>query len=412
MSGPAVRVAVAGIAVGIVVMLLTIAIAIGFKREIRNKIIGFGSHIQVVNFDNNNTYQMQPIWASDSLLDVLRGIPEVASVETFCTKPGIIKTDDAFQGIVLKGRSGARDAQRAMSEREGSLPEASTRSATQGNDFFQDNLVEGVMPAASNEVLLSATLARKLHLQLGDRIFCHFIDQSVRTRRYTIVGLYDTRFADYDELFVIGMMEEVQRLAEWDSCEVGGIEIRLRDFSTLYTAADKVYDLTANRPDAAGNFLYTQTVEELNPAIFSWLRLLDMNVVIIIILMLCVSGLCIISGLIILILDSIQMIGLLKALGATNRFLRQTFLYEAFFLIGKGMLWGNIVGLGFCVLQYYTHLLPLDPQTYYVSYVPIALSPWAWLLLNLGTLAISMLVVLGPSAIVSKISPAKVMHFE
>lgn len=389
MSRPAVKVAVAGIAIGMVVMLCTIAIAIGFKREVRNKIIGFGSHIQVVNFDNNNTYQMQPICGNDSLLEVLRTVPYVKEATTFCTKPGIIKTDDAFQGIVLKGRGSSR-----------------------ADGFFRDNLVEGRLPEEQNEVLISRTLSRQLKLQPGDRFYCYFIDQNVRARRYTVSGLYDTRFSDYDNLFIIGNLQEIQRLSEWEGDEVSGIEITLNDFGKLYEAADMIYDLTANRPDADGHFLYTQTVEELNSAIFSWLRLLDMNVVIIIILMLCVSGLCIISGLIILILDSIQLIGLMKALGATNRFLRKTFLYEALFLIGKGMLWGNLAGVGFCLVQYFFHIVPLDPQTYYVSYVPIALSPLSWLLLNLGTLALSMLVVLGPSVIVSKISPAKVMHFE
>lgn len=389
MSRPAVKVAVAGIAVGIVVMLMTIAVAMGFKQEVRNKIIGFGSHIQVVNFDNNNTYQMKPIVASDSLVDILSSLPYVAAAERFCTKPGIIKTDDAFQGIVMKGRE-----------------------SSAGKDFFEQNLIEGQMPAKQDEVLISATLARQLCLQTGDRIYCYFIDMSVRTRRYTISGLYDTRFADYDELFIVGNMQEVQRLCEWDDDEVCGIELRLNDFGKLYDAAELVYAVTANRPDSHGNLLYTQTVEELNPTIFSWLRLLDMNVIIIIILMLCVSGFCIASGLIILILDSVQLIGLLKALGAPNKMLRTTFFYEAMFLIGKGLLWGNIIGLALCLLQYYFHIVPLDSATYYVSFVPIALSPIAWILLNMGTLLLSMLVVLGPSAIVSKISPAKVMHFE
>lgn len=389
MSRPAVKVAVAGIALGIFVMLMTIAVAMGFKREVRNKIIGFGSHIQVVNFDNNNTFQMQPIVVTDSLLSVLRSLPLITTAERFCTKPGIIKTDDAFQGIVIKGR-----------ETDGRT------------DFFEQHLVEGQMPAEPNDVLISATLARQLRLSVGDRFYCYFIDMSVRARRYTIAGLYDTRFSDYDELFVIGSMSEVQRLCEWEEDEVCGIELRISDFSKLYEAADLVYAVTANRPDSNGNMLYTQTVEELNPTIFSWLRLLDMNVVIIIILMLCVSGFCIISGLIILILDSVQMIGLMKALGATNRMLRTTFFYQAGFLIGKGLLWGNIAGVMLCIVQYFFHILPLDSATYYVSYVPIALSPVAWLLLNLGTLLLSLLVVIGPSAIVSKISPAKVMHFE
>lgn len=388
MSRPAVRVAVAGIAVGFIVMLLTIAIAMGFKQEIRNKVIGFGSHIQVVNFDNNNTYQMRPIYASDSLVDALEEIPYVTAAERFCTKPGIIKTDNAFQGIIIKGRE------------------------SHGHDFFEQQIVEGRMPEKNNEVLVSQSLAQMLQLQTDAPLYCYFIDDNVRVRKYTIVGRYDTRFSDYDDLFIIATMPEVQHLCGWKGNEVCGIEIRLSDFNYLYEAADQVYNITANRPDALGNFHYTQTVEQLNPAIFSWLQLLDMNVVIIIILMMCVSAICMISGLIILILDNVQMIGLMKALGATDRMLRKTFLYEAFFLIGKGMIWGNFIGAGLCWLQSTFHLIPLDSATYYISYVPIAFSIGAWVILNIVTLLLSMLVVLGPSAIVSRISPAKVMHFE
>lgn len=391
-SGPAVRIAVTGVAVGFAVMLLTLAIVIGFKQQIISKVTGFGSHIQVVNFDNNSTYEMQPITASDSLLSVLNMLPNVQSAVAFCTKPGIIKTDDAFQGIVIKGR--------------GISPLDST------DTFFATNLVEGTMPKATGEVLLSRTLAKQLQLAIGDRFFCYFIDEHARARRYTIVGLYDTRFSDYDQLFVISTLDEVRQLCGWSSDMASGIEITLEDFNQLYETADQVYFTTANKPDAEGRMLYTQTIEELNQNIFSWLQLLNMNVVVIIILMLFVSGFCIISGLIILILDSIKLIGTLKALGADNHFLRRTFLFEACFLIGKGLLWGNLIGLSIALLQYFGHIIPLDPTTYYVDFVPIALSPLAWLLLNIGTIAISLIVLIGPSAIVSHISPAKVMHFE
>lgn len=279
-------------------------------------------------------------------------------------------------------------------------------------DFFAANLVDGHLPEKANEVLLSKTMSQQLQLHTGDRFYCYFIDNQVRARRYTISGMYDTRFSDYDELFVISTLQDVQRLCGWSEEQASGIEIFLKDFSRLYETADEVYFLTANRPDEEGNMLYTQTIEDLNQNIFSWLALLNMNVVVIIILMLCVSGFCIISGLIILILDSIQLIGTLKALGADNHFLRRTFLYEACFLIGKGLLWGNILGVGLALLQYFGHIVPLDPITYYVDYVPVALSPLAWIVLNIGTIILSLLVILGPSALVSRISPARVMHFE
>lgn len=397
MSRPAVKVAVAGIAVGILVMLITLAVVIGFKSEITNKVVGFGSHIQVVNFDNNNTYQMKSIILDDEIMRQLNHIPGVEIAQPFCTKPGIIKTDSAFQGIVLKGRISTSTAD-------------STQSAA--DRFFSQNLVEGRLPQKNNEVIISTRQAEMLGLKMGDSFLCYFIDQNIRARKYLICGLYDTKFAEYDGLFIIGDMKEVQRLNDWEEKEVSGIEILLKDFSQLNIVAEQVYHITANRPDEEGNYLYAQTIEELNPTIFSWLELLNMNVVIIIVLMLCVSGMCIISGLIILILDSINFIGTLKALGANNALLRKAFFYEASFLIGKGMIWGNVVAIVLLLIQYFTHIIPLDATTYYVSYVPICLPWWAWLLMNVGTLIVSLLVIILPTIIVSRISPAKVMHFE
>lgn len=386
MSRPAVRVAIIGIAVGIAVMLVSLSVVIGFKREVRAQVTGFGSHIQVVNFDNNNTYQMKPIEVTDGMLMALHTIPHVQSVTPFCTHPGIIKTDSAFQGIVLKGK--------------------------EEDTFFEKKLVAGRMPEKNNEVLLSTSLSRMLHLQLDEQFFCYFIANNVRARKYKICGLYSTHFSDYDNLFVIGTLAEAKQLNGFDSTQVSGVEVMLDDFSHLDEAADAVYFATANKPDQDGNLMFTQTIEDINPSIFSWLNLLDMNVVVILILMFAVSGFCVISGLIILILDNTQLIGTLKALGATNHFLRKTFLYESGFLIGKGMFWGNLIGIGLCLLQHYGHIIPLDPVTYYVAYVPVAITPGTWLILNAATLALILLVLLGPSAIVAKISPAKVMHFE
>ncbi|MCQ2334608.1 MAG: ABC transporter permease [Paludibacteraceae bacterium] len=396
MSRPAVRVAIAGIAIGMIVMLITLSVVIGFKQEVRQKVVGFGSHIQVVNFDNNNTYQLEQIVASNQLLEQLQALPDVEQVQPFCTKPGIIKTDSAFQGIVIKGRG--------VASGDDIIPA--------DNDFFSYNLVQGVMPEKPNEVLISQQMSQQLGLGLSDQFLCYFIDEKVRARKYTISGIYNTQFAEYDQLFIIGNLREVQRLNDWSGNEVSGIEIQLSDFSQLDYTADQVYQLTANRPDEQGNFMYTMTIVEQNPMIFSWLNLLDMNVVIIIILMLCVSAMCIISGQIILILDNITMIGTIKSLGANNAFVRMVFLYQASFLITKGILWGNVIGIALILTQYFTHLIPLDPATYYVGYVPMALSIPAWLILNFGTVLLSLLVMLVPSAIISRISPARVMHFE
>lgn len=385
-SRPAVRVALGGIIIGVVVMIVAICVVVGFKQEVQRKVAGFGSHIQVVNFDNNATYELQPVDISDSLINKLQGLHHVKKVSTFASKPGILKTDSAFQGIIFKG--------------------------TDYWEYFADNLVVGALPASANEVIISTVLASQLHLTVGDQILCYFVQESLRVRKLYISGLYNTCMSEMDRMFVLGDIALVRQLNHWKDSQASGIEVLVDDLKYLHEVADRVYFATANRLDEAGNAFYTQTLEQLNPQIFGWLDLLDMNVIIIILLMLCVSGFSIITGLIILILESVNLIGTLKALGANNQFVRRIFIYEAILLVGKGMVFGNIIGLGLVALQHFTRIIPLDAATYYVSYVPMAF-PWGWLIiLNLGVLAISWLVLLAPSAIVSQISPAKVMHFE
>ena len=385
-SRPAVRVALGGIVIGVMVMIVAICVVVGFKQEIQRKVAGFGSHIQVVSFDNNATYELQPVEVSDSLRMKLQGLPHVKKVSTFASKPGILKTDSAFQGIVFKG--------------------------TDYWDYFAENLVEGELPSAKNEVLVSTVLADQLHLTVGDAILCYFVQEDLRVRKLYISGLYNTCMSEMDRLFVLGNIDLVRQLNQWKNSQSSGIELLVDDLKYLQEVADRVYFATVGRLDEAGNAFYTQTLEQLNPQIFGWLDLLDMNVVIIIVLMLCVSGFSIITGLIILILESITLIGTLKALGANNRFVRRIFIYEAILLVGKGMLWGNILGLGIVALQYFTQAIPLDAAVYYVSYVPMAF-PWGWLVaLNMGVLLVAWVIMLAPSAIVSQITPARVMHFE
>lgn len=374
--------------VGVMVMILTICIVVGFKQTVTQQVAGFGSHIQVVSFDNNNTYDLQPIEVSDSLLSRLGAYPHVVQAAPFVTKPGMLKTDSAFHGIVLKG--------------------------TDYWDFFALNLKQGQLPSSPQEVLVSQPVARLLGLGVGDAVTAYFVDETdVRARRFRIVGLYETGFTQFDELFVLTPLATARRLQGWDEHTCSGVEILLDDISQLDPVADEIYFETVNHLDESGyNVYYVQTLHEQNPAVFAWLDLLDMNVVVIIILMLLVAGFNIVSGLIILILDGVQLIGTLKALGADNRFVRRIFLSQAAMLIGKGVLWGNVLGLGLAALQYFTHLIPLDAATYYVSYVPVAF-PWGWwLLLNVLTVGLSMLTLLLPSMIISHISPAKVMHFE
>ena len=387
-SSPAVRVALAGMTVGVLVMILTLCIVVGFKQTITNKVAGFGAHIQVVSFDNNNTYDLHPIEVSDSMLTSLSGYRHVESVAPFITKPGMLKTDSAFHGIVLKG--------------------------TDYWDFFARNIVEGTLPATQQEIIVSQSVARQLHLHVGDALTSYFVEEEdVRARRFTIVGLFETGFTQYDELFVLTPLETMRRLQGWDKNVYSGVEILVDDVQFLNETADEIYFSTVNHLDENGyNVYYVQTLYEQNPAIFAWLDLLDMNVIVIIVLMLLVAGFNIVSGLIILILEGVQLIGTLKALGADNRFVRRIFLTQAALLIGKGVLWGNIIGFGLAALQYFGHLVPLESATYYVNTVPIAF-PWGWIIaINVLTVVLSLMVLLLPSMIISKISPARVMHFE
>ena len=400
-SKPAVRVALAGMIVGVLVMILTICIVVGFKQTVTAKVAGFGAHIQVVSFDNNNTYDLQPIEVSDSMLTQLASFPHVVQVAPFITKTGMIKTDSAFQGIVLKG--------------------------TDYWSFFERNLMEGVLPVEPNEVLISRIMANRLQLGVGQSVLAYFVDGTdYRARRFKIVGLYDTGFAQNDELFVVTTLSTARPLLSTKNSQLlstfnsqlstnifSGVEVLIDDFAYLDQVADDIYFATVRRMDENGyNVYFVQTLQDQNPAIFAWLDLLDMNVIVIIILMLLVAGFNIVSGLIILILDGVQLIGTLKALGADNRFVRRIFLIQSSWLIAKGVLWGNIIGLALVALQYFTHLMPLDPATYYVSFVPVVF-PWGWLLLlNMLTIGLSLLILLLPSMIISHISPAKVMHFE
>lgn len=387
-SRPAVRVALAGMIVGVVVMILTICIVVGFKQTITQKVAGFGAHIQVVSFDNNNTYDLQPIEVSDSLLTQLGSYEHVVTAAPFITKPGMLKTDTDFKGIVLKG--------------------------TDYWDFFARNIQEGALPAKPQEVLISRVVANRLELHVGDAIMGYFVDESdVRARRFSISGIYDTGFLQFDDLFVLTPLETARRLQSWDLNTYSGVEILLDDIKNLNETSDEIYFAVVNKLDENGYKAYfVETLQDQNPAIFAWLDLLDMNVVVIIVLMLLVAGFNIVSGLIILILDGIQLIGTLKALGADNSFVRRIFLIQAALLIGKGVLWGNIIGLALAALQYFGHVVPLEAATYYVDAVPIAFA-WTWIIvLNVLTIGLSLLILLLPSMIITKINPARVMHFE
>lgn len=391
---PAIRVAVAGVALGLAVMILSVAIVVGFKQEIRDKVVGFGSHIQITSFDSNTTYEKQPVQYTDSLRQVLMAHEGVAKVEPVGTKLGMIKTDSDFMGVVLKG---------VMPDYDWS--------------FFKKYLVEGNLPlitdsATSNQVIISKTIASKMNLHVGDKIYCYFVQDQVRARRFLVSGIYQTDFSDYDKLLMIGDVRQVQRLNGWNSDQYSEIELLVNDFDQADNIAYDLYTQLIDRPDDYGTHYYPQSIRTLNPIFFGWLDLLDMNVWIILILMAAVSGFTMISGLLIIILERANMIGILKALGANNTSIREIFLYVSTFLVGKGMIWGNVIGLVLCFLQQQFHIIKLNPEAYYVPYVPIELNFWYILWLNIGCMAISVLMLIAPSYLVSLIRPAKSIKFE
>ncbi len=393
-SRPAVLIALTGIALGLAIMIVTVAVVIGFKREVANKVTGFGADIQITNFDALRSYETFPILVEDSLRQLLAEQPLVSRVQRYTTKPGIIKTDDAFQGMVLKGVGPEYDL-----------------------SFFQSHLLEGEIPqfsdtVASNAVVISKPIADKMRLQLGDRVFAYFIQDNVRVRPLTIKGIYQTNFSEYDNLFLLTDIYTTHRLNNWQPGQVSGVEIRLTEYDRLEEAADNISSLVDNRIDKFGGNYFVQTIEELNPQIFEWLSLLDLNVIVILILMTGVAGFTMISGLLIIIIERTNMIGILKALGANNYSIRKVFLWFSVFLIGKGMLWGNAIGLLFCFVQSQFQLFELDPSNYYIESVPIGINIPVILLINVATLVVSVLMLIGPSFLITRIDPASSMRYE
>lgn len=392
---PVIRIAMAGIAIGLAVMIVAVAIVVGFKKEVRNKVIGFGSHIQLTNFDNNSSYESVPIAIGDSLRNVLTETDGVRHIEVFATKPGIIQTATDFQGVVLKGVDSDFDT-----------------------TFLKSHLVEGEMIRVdsvklSNQVLISRSTSNMLGLGCGDSFILYFItSEDVRFRKLYISGIYDTGFSDYDKLFVIGDIKHIRRINGWDEDMASGVGIFINDYNRINELTEDLYFSLIDRKDRLGNIYYVRSIQELNPMIFSWLGVLDSNVVLILVLMIIVSGFTMISGLLIIILERTNMIGILKALGESNYNIRKIFLYVSFFLIMKGMFWGNVIGLICCFLQSRFHWMKLDPETYYIDSVPIDLNWISLLLVNFGTLIVSMFMMIAPSYLISRIDPSKSIRFE
>ncbi len=393
-SKPAVRIAMVGIAIGLAVMILSVAVVVGFKHEVRDKVIGLGADILVTSLDVVQSYQVTPVVGDDSLISALGKMPGVKHVQRYATKPGMIMTSDNFQGIVLKGIGQEYDT-----------------------TFLHRHLQEGHIPAftdsvSSNQVLVSKTIADRLGVRVGDKLYTYYLENNIRARRLTVAGIYQTNFSSYDDLFLLTDLRTVERLNNWEPGQVGGLEIQVTDYDLLDETNGHILSSLDKKTDKFGGRYYAQTIEEVYPQIFAWLDLLDVNVWVILVLMVGVAGFTMISGLLIIILERTNMIGVLKALGADNTAIRKVFLSFAVFLIRKGMLWGNVIALTCCAVQYFFRPVRLDPAVYYIDAVPIELNLWIWLLLNAGTLVVSVLMLVGPSYLISRIHPARSIRFE
>ena len=393
-SRPAIRIATIGVAIGLAVMIVTVSVVLGFKHTIRDKVVGFGSHIQIQNMLTFLSTDSYPIIINDSVMHSYEQIEGVKHVERYAYSQGILKTDDDFLGVMFKGVGPEYDL-----------------------NFLSKHLLEGEIPVFSdttstNKILVSKMIADKLRLKTGDRIFAYFIGESVRTRRFTITGIYQTNMTRFDESLCFTDIRTTQKLNDWNDEQCSGAEITVKNFEQLQNIADEFIEKVNRQTDKDMNTYSSQTIYEAYPQVFHWLELLDINVWIILVLMVCVAGFTMISGLLIIILERTQMIGVLKAVGARNKTIRHTFLWFAAFIIGQGLIIGNLLGLGIIALQKYSGLVKLDPQTYYVSEAPMEINIPLFVLLNIATLIICVFVLIAPSYFISHIHPAKSMRYE
>jgi lipoprotein-releasing system permease protein len=397
LSKKIIRIALFGIALGLAVMIVSVAVITGFKTEIRNKVIGFGSHIQIINFESRNSYENPPISKNQPFTSELKNISGVKSVQVFATKPGMIKTDESIQGIVLKGVD------------------------TDYNwSFFEKNLVDGVIPILNdtsrvNEILLSENISRLLKLKTGESAVLYFVNENEVTPRMLqlkVSGIYRTSLEEFDNLFIIGDIKQVQRLNDWQPDDITGFEIIVTDFNKIGITEMAVRNLVINYSHENSAILRTENITRQYPQIFDWLSILDMNVWVILFLMVMVAGFNMISALLVLILERSTMIGVLKALGSPNRSIRKVFLYLSVFLTSRGMLWGNAFGIAIILIQKIFHIIKLNPATYYVDVVPVNFDIVHILLLNIGSILVTTLMLVIPSYLVSKISPDKSIRFD
>lgn len=393
-SGPIIRISITGIALSLAVMIIAVATVTGFKNEIRRKIIGFGSHIQIINYDANNSFETEPISKNQPFLPYLQSVPGIRHVQVFATKPGIIKTRTDIQGAIAKGVGSDFDW-----------------------SFFAGNLVEGSLfevkdSSKTEKVLISKYFSDLLKLKTGDRFAMYFIDDQPRGRSFTVSGIYRTSLMEFDRQFILVDIGHLQSLNNWDSTQVSGFEILIDDYSQLDEVSSAVFNIAGVSFNDDGSKLRIINVRERYPQIFDWLGLIDKNVWVLLGLMLIVSAFNMISGLLIIILDRTTMIGILKALGMTNQGVRNIFLYQSVYLMVKGLFWGNLAGIGICLLQHYFKILKLNPESYFLEYVPINFNLSHLVLLNMGTLLITLVVLTLPSMVIARINPSRTIRFD
>jgi lipoprotein-releasing system permease protein len=389
-SSPIIKIAITAIALGIIIMLIAVATASGLQTKIRDKMAGFKGHVQILNYDNNNSdVSITPINIEQDFYPEFENIAGIKNVQIFASKGGIIRTDTDFEGIIFKGVSGDYDW-----------------------SFFEEYLVAGKIPdfeqRRTKEVLLSQTVMNRLQLKLNDTIAATFLKTASSTlpsnRKYNISGIYNSGFAPFDKNMMIGDIREVQKLNKWTENQVGGFEVLLSNFDDIEEKSDEIYreiSLTLN----------ANSITNLYPTVFDWIQLFDNNVWFIIGIMILIAGINMITALLVLILERVQMIGILKALGSGNSSIREIFLYNATYLILKGLFWGNTIGLSLIGLQYFFEIITLNPETYYVAVMPVHISIGEVFALNIGTLVLCFLMLVIPSYIVTKINPSKSIKF-
>ena len=393
-SRPAIRIAMLGVAIGVAVMLISLAVVLGFKHEVSSKVIGFGSHIQVLSLTQNQNYEMMPVLTNDTLIRKVKKVQGVGRIQKFATKIGILKTEEDFRGLTFKGVGEDYDL-----------------------SFFQSCLTSGKMPKfsakeASNEILLSQKVAGDLGVKVDEKIFAYFMgEESMRARRFKVAGIFATNMNDYDKNYVITDIYTVRKLNGWDEEMSSGLEVTVNDFDRVEELTNKLQFIHKDT-DRNGVTYGVFSIKDIAAHTFAWLSVLDMNVVMILVLMILVSAFTVVSGLLIIMLERINMIGTLKVLGATNVSVRKIFIQFSVMLVGQGLLWGNVIGLLLCWIQQKFHLISLDATVYYIDSVPIQFNWWLILAINVATLLISTFVIWGSSHLISIGKPSETIRYE